>query len=832
MSFIGYSDNNSVLSNKRTPQKKYQKNTSFFGNNINKQKNLFTSKNQIKKAKNIFTTNSNRFQNNGIFSFPNNQSNNINTCYNNASNRIMLGNLENKNKEEIIPKNIIFNNFNDCTIGKIFNGKNIKVNNEKIKFMNIHFLPEFSHGSNEEFRMADLEMKKTGNIIYYKVKNTSGKNNIFGTNTNNLNSNTNNIFFKSNENNQNSKWINNNSDNIFNKKLESKLFDFSSKQEKTSTLFTSNITDNTLNNNILFGNKKEKYNSPFSNYGNNNSTNNYNLKTQNNNKFLSFVNNNGNSNCFDSNINSQQKGLNSLLTDEDAYNLFSPNGKLSKEINEAIQDGKTVKDFLEDLRKKYPNMEKFNSNNNNIIQNDSEILDLYGSFLSNNSNGISSFQKDKQYDNFSPIKIRNSLNDLNDMNDIKCFNMEIEDEFNFDKLASKINEIYNGNNSNYISKINNNDSPKFKNNFFNKNKNNISNKEIRYDNENYFNKTFSNGFYNSKSLLNNDSFSNVNNLFDNKKNVLLGRDEYLYQQNLQALNKLSISNINLKEVENDNEESNQIFPINNNNNFFNNKDNITNGNNLKYSANSKQNQNIDLMIKYHLPDEEKKNNKYIEYYNLFIRNINASMKVKDLKEKIKLEILEKLKMNNIMNYSIEKISLLYPLEFLLDNKKLLDYQLERYNYTIQAFITYRKNQNQIKEIKKNIELTPLELIPKLSKPGYKCFPSIVDLCRKSCEELRVIKNFKILNEFGEVEFKEPINLLGINLDNEITIEENMIETGDKLNYWSIFKLYNFRMNEKEIIIYINQLEKSGGKFISYKNNVLIWEYKGKNGSLE
>ena len=65
------------------------------------------------------------------------------------------------------------------------------------------------------------------------------------------------------------------------------------------------------------------------------------------------------------------------MTDEDAYNLFSPNGKLSKEINEAIQNGKTVKDFLDDLKKKYSNFEKSDDNNkkSSIIQNNSEILD-------------------------------------------------------------------------------------------------------------------------------------------------------------------------------------------------------------------------------------------------------------------------------------------------------------------------------------------------------------------------------------------------------------------------------------------------------------------------
>ena len=92
-----------------------------------------------------------------------------------------------------------------------------------------------------------------------------------------------------------------------------------------------------------------------------------------------------------------------------------------------------------------------------------------------------------------------------------------------------------------------------------------------------------------------------------------------------------------------------------------------------------------------------------------------------------------------------------------------------------------------------------------------------------------VQNFKIFNEFGEVEFKEPVNLLGLNLDNEITINENMIDTGHNLNYWSIFKLYNFTIEENGIDKYILNIKQSGGTFISYKNNELIWEYKGKKG---
>ena len=55
--------------------------------------------------------------------------------------------------------------------------------------------------------------------------------------------------------------------------------------------------------------------------------------------------------------------------------------------------------------------------------------------------------------------------------------------------------------------------------------------------------------------------------------------------------------------------------------------------------------------------------------------------------------------------------------------------------------------------------------------------------------------FRIFNKFGEVEFKEPVNLLGINLDEQVTIERNLIDTGDKLNYKSVFKLYNFKIGE-------------------------------------
>ena len=116
----------------------------------------------------------------------------------------------------------------------------------------------------------------------------------------------------------------------------------------------------------------------------------------------------------------------------------------------------------------------------------------------------------------------------------------------------------------------------------------------------------------------------------------------------------------------------------------------------------------------------------------------------------------------------------------------------------------------------------------MDKQGYECIPSISELKNKTSEELKKINNFKIYNKYGEVEFKEPINLIGVNLNDEVIIEKNMIDTKDKLNYWSVFKLYEFEGDEGNISIFIKFLNENNGKFISYKNKELIWEYKPKS----
>ena len=817
MSNFYNSDITSFLSNKYTPQKQYQNN--YFDSDTPIKIKLFTSINPLKKAKNIFSDLDNSYSN-----FNKNISNNQNI-------------FENKN---------IFNNFNsynykDSTIGEYFKGYYSKINKENVNFMSITSLPEFSHGSNEEFRLADFERKKTGNIIYFKVQNRSSSNNNFfeKNDYNNINDD---IFYNNNYNyteNSGNNNINDN-ENIFNRKIESKLFNYknnSYKQLNEDTLFKSNIINNDNQSNNIFFSKKNNYNSPFSylqkNQNNNNLTNSKNNTT----KQYNFNNNNQKNNNINITNNKNEEEINNSLDEADIYKLLTPNEKLTKEINEAIKNRKTVKEFLEDLYQQYKyskNSENINENNSMNDLNNSFTSDIYGSFLSKSSNS-----------NGAKIELKNPYKE------VEIYNMEIDNDINYDKLASKINNIYGIKTQNkFNNKINNGKNKSNKINLSPNQKHKYKNidkmEEDENENENIFNKTFSNGFTNYNCLLKNPFSNNITN--NNKKNlniinnlkytnntnntnkkhignsssIFVGRNESLFKKNMQDLNKLSITTLDLNEIKdktnkntNENNNNSEIFFINNNED---NNKKIP----LKKSINNNASENINLNINYNLIDIDKKDkNENVVFYDIILENINQMITVKDFKEQLKQKIYDELKKKNIYNYSLQKISLLTYHQFLSDNNILHNYKLHTHNYTLQAYISYKKTNN------KNI-LFLNEYFPQLNKKGYKCSPTISELRRKTPEELEKIENFKIYNKFGEVEFKEPVNLLGMNLDNEITIEKNMIDTSDKLNYWSVFKLYDFIADEIEIKNYIMNLNESGGKFISYKNNVLIWEYKGKN----
>ena len=562
----------------------------------------------------------------------------------------------------------------------------------------------------------------------------------------------------------------------------------------------------------LFGNTNTQSGGLF---GNSTVTNNgqFNNNTNNNNTPIDATGG------YDLTIDDIIDPLNYLNTPK-SFKLSQKDEILSKSIAEAVQKQRTYKEFLEDINKKYKNDE------NNEENYGTDILDSYGTYLSSSHNQLNydnygneknystkrlNARKYNDYDNptlssYTAIKFKNLYNEAPSL---RSSNIDLS------QTISKINETYD-------------EYEKYKNTF--NNNNNILQKSQM---SSY--KMNSEGSLKLKQSHSSIGFGKIRNqnseTFDKNYNIdLMGRNENLYRQNLMELNKLSEFNI---KVENDDNNDIQIM-------------NDYNGGDNESSSSSNSRQMIDLVIKYSLPDEENNNNNNMS--KLRLDNVNKYIKIKTLREEIKSRIYGQLKLKNLdQNCSIERISLLIPGEFLDDSKTLHDYNLAASDFNIQAFITYNSNSSTVKSkkvteknkkvekkiYKKNIvvndnELVPINLVPTLTKDGYKCSPSIMELSRRTASELRKVENFKIFNKFGEVQFKEPVNLLGLNLDNQVTIDRYLIDTGDKLNYWSIFKLYNFRTGENGLNKYKINLKKSGGKFISYNNNVLVWEYKGNN----
>lgn len=58
--------------------------------------------------------------------------------------------------------------------------------------------------------------------------------------------------------------------------------------------------------------------------------------------------------------------------------------------------------------------------------------------------------------------------------------------------------------------------------------------------------------------------------------------------------------------------------------------------------------------------------------------------------------------------------------------------------------------------------------------NLKSFPHSNIIEESTEEELRRIENLKLYNEYGMIEFEEPVNLLKINLDKDIMIKQGAL----------------------------------------------------------
>ena len=316
---------------------------------------------------------------------------------------------------------------------------------------------------------------------------------------------------------------------------------------------------------------------------------------------------------------------------------------------------------------------------------------------------------------------------------------------------------------------------------------------------------------NNSRINSSQSLSNQN--IKSEKNFKISEDDYLFQKNIVSLDEKI--NINFKPLHYNLINKSKLNFSNNENediNLIKNRkinSNITN----KTFTNKKRRNNIYLEINYNIPDGTNE--------SFIIESINLLNKVENLKNLIIDKINDIIK-KNYPNYTLDNISLLGSNSFLLDNKLLIDYNLSN---SINAIIIYKKLRSDSSDISC---IVPIDLIPKLTKPGYKTIPEYYILCRMSCEELSNLHNFKIYNDYGEVRFLSKVNLLKLDIDDECIIKKGSIELKDHLNVKRKCILYNLKLNDEGNIIeeYKKKISDNNGVFVSYNKNSgrLEWDY--------
>ena len=119
-------------------------------------------------------------------------------------------------------------------------------------------------------------------------------------------------------------------------------------------------------------------------------------------------------------------------------------------------------------------------------------------------------------------------------------------------------------------------------------------------------------------------------------------------------------------------------------------------------------------------------------------------------------------------------------------------------------------------------LASLDKLPILNNQNYTTTPDFVNICRMSLNELRQVKSFSIFNEHGKIEFEGVTNLIGLNLDQIVTIKEKYIGVyqneelnkqlipmiGEGLNKPARIHMYNcYADNKNNLLLYIASLQK-------------------------
>ncbi|CDW76976.1 subunit of the nuclear pore complex that is localized to both sides of the pore [Stylonychia lemnae] len=137
------------------------------------------------------------------------------------------------------------------------------------------------------------------------------------------------------------------------------------------------------------------------------------------------------------------------------------------------------------------------------------------------------------------------------------------------------------------------------------------------------------------------------------------------------------------------------------------------------------------------------------------------------------------------------------------------------------------------------QLIPKQMIPRTPKAGYQTQPEFLEIARMTLRQARNVKNFKIFNEFGSIQFDGETDITEVNLETTVAIMQGRVEVymdddkttvkpevGLKLNKPALITLYNMDILKKKTIqekvdVYKKGCEKQGSMFISYDSNKKI-----------
>lgn len=226
------------------------------------------------------------------------------------------------------------------------------------------------------------------------------------------------------------------------------------------------------------------------------------------------------------------------------------------------------------------------------------------------------------------------------------------------------------------------------------------------------------------------------------------------------------------------------------------------------------------------------------------KNINLRNRVSELKQAIIEELTNNFN-EKISNALIKSLTFILNHQVMVDDNLLLKYQSDLMRKPI-ICVAYDNLKDDYEKEKKSLEIlnkaleaenniAPDELVPVLTKPGYKTSPDYCLLWRMTIGELMAVKNFKIHNQFGEVEFLEDVNLVGLNLDEIFTInfanidikDENIkaIQVKKRCTFKDIFPPPGKSKEEEFQKAFESAIESKGGKFVEYdkQSGNLIFE---------